>query len=57
MKAKVIYNGSPRIEQEINNFLSRHPGLDIKFITQSESDGAEGYAVTVIIWYDDSSII
>lgn len=54
MKAKIFTGnpGEPLFMEGINKFLARDHC--IKFINQSESDGENGFSITISIFYDDS---
>ncbi len=56
MKIEIFSDGKiQRLQDEINEWLADNPGITIHHVLQSESDGEEGYTVTVSILYMDFS--
>lgn len=55
MKVKIFQFWNDIIEdaaqQDINTWLEQNPGIDIKFITQSESQNSQDCGLTVSLWY------
>lgn len=43
-----------KLEMQINNWLQSNPGIEIKYITQSQDAGQEGFCGTALlsIWYE-----
>ncbi len=51
MKCVVLIGGKPsKIEQEINDWLEKHPNAKVQFITQA---GPSSSAVVTTIFYED----